>query len=134
MSEFHLRKLPNKQGNDTMHIRIGGRKITGHLSVYKFQDKDTKQFVLYVPSLEVTSYGESEEKASEMIKTAIQDYFDYLVSMPSKKVAEELSQLGWKKHWIKNKEYSKAYVDISGELKNLNAIEDKVEMLTLETA
>jgi len=40
--------------------------------------------------------------------------------------------LGWEADKFKNKDFSSAYIDIQGELKNLNAVEDKVERITIE--
>lgn len=112
-------------------LRVGQKKIAGTLKIYKFIDKDTGQFVFYSPSFETTGYGSTEEKALKMIKSSISDYFEYLTSLTPKKRDSELLKLGWKNTPLKNKEFSKAFIDISGELKNFNAVEDKVELITL---
>lgn len=134
MAEFNIFKFSENTGKDYMRLDLSAKKFKGTLSVLKFIDKDTNQIVLYVPALETSAYGEVESKAIEMLKSAMGDFFDHLLTLSSKNIESELTNLGWKQNWLKNKEYSKAYVDMSGELKNLNAVEDKVEMLTLETA
>ncbi len=84
--------------------------------------------VIYVPSLELTGYGESEEKAEEMLRFSLNEYFEYLLKLSPDKMNRELSVLGWKHSKVKNKEFSKAYVDMKGDLKNFNAVGDKVEV------
>ncbi len=109
-------------------------KISAELNMYKYRDKDTRQIVFYVPSLELTSYGADEEKAIEMIRFSIDNYLEFLVTLSTKKLEAELLLLKWKRNFLKNKEYSTAYVDVSGKLKNLNAVGDKVERLTIVAA
>lgn len=121
-----------KNANDTLRVNHKAGKINGRLGLFKYRDKDTRQLVLYIPSLEITSYGADDKKALEMLKFSVNDYFDLLFSMPAKKRELELSNLGWKHSPLKNKEFSKAYVDLSGKLKNLNAVADEVEALTVE--
>ncbi len=118
---------------DSLHIKTKGKKsfITGNLTVISFRDKDTRQMVIYVPALDLSGYGEDEQKAEEMVKFSIQDFFDYLMQFPSTKVRTELAKYGWKNNPIKSKEFSHAYVDIRGNLKNFNAVGDKVEVSVL---
>lgn len=130
--DFKISK--KKFDKDSLHININSGRINANLSAFKYRDKDTRQIVFYIPSLELTSYGATEEKAAEMIKFSIDDYFSFLISLPTKKLQAELSSLKWKHNTLKNKEYSNAYVDVSGQLKNLNAVGDKVERLTLVAA
>ena len=122
----------SKQNNEQNTIRIGSESISGTMTVFRFRDKDTRQIIHYAPSLELTSYGNDEAKSIEMLKFSISDFFDYLMSMAPKKREKELTDLGWKQNTLKNKEFSKSYVDINGELKSLNAVADEVEILTLQ--
>ena len=122
--------------NEFLRINRGGRKmhkITGQIQRVIYRDKDTRQIVVYFPSLELTGYGINEEKAMEMIKFSMNQLFMFFLSLSQKKLDEELSKFGWKHINLKNKEYSKAYIDISGKLKNFNAVADevKIELLTV---
>jgi hypothetical protein len=80
----------------------------------------------------LTGYGSNDEKSFKMLKFSITDFFDHLMTLPPQKREQELNQLGWKQNSLKNKEFSKLYVDINGELKNFNAVADEVELLTLQ--
>ncbi|HEY5464929.1 MAG TPA: hypothetical protein VIJ95_16825 [Hanamia sp.] len=121
-------------GNDFLRVTKSAKKINGLLNVLRFKDKDTQQIIAYCPALDITGYGENENKASEMLKFSIQDFFDYLIDLSSKQIEVELRAIGWNHDKLHNKEYSKAYIDINGELKNFNAVDNKVEILTLEAA
>ncbi len=116
-------------------LRISSKNhISAVLQVFRFVDKDTHQVILYVQSLELSGYGETEEKANEMLDDAIDQYFEFLTSLSLKERTGELNKLGWHRDKLHNKVFSKAYVDPDGNLKNFNAVGNKVERLTLETA
>lgn len=131
LNTFQL--ILKKINEDTLRIDLSKRKISARMSVLRFTDKDTKQKVIYVPGLELSGYGESDEKASEMLKFSIEDFFDYIIKLSANEIQGELSKFGWKQGFF-NKQYSKSFVDIDRQLKNLNAENDKVERITLTAA
>lgn len=122
---------------EQLHIKLpkhnvkGG--IQGNIGAFKFIDNDTKQYVIYIPSLEISGYGETEDKAREMLKFSLDDFYQYLVSLPSGQINEELVKLGWEKS-VLHKDYSKSYIDSKGKLNNVNAENGKVEQVTLIAA
>lgn len=126
--------LKKKFNQDSLYINTHSGKISAELNMYKYRDKDTRQIVFYLPSLELTSYGADEEKAMEMIKFSISEYLDFLLTLSAKKLQAELLNLKWKQNSLKNKEFSSSYIDGSGKLKNLNAVGDKVERLSIVAA
>lgn len=115
-------------------LRIKGSHIIAHINVLKFTDADTGQRVCYIPALDISGYGENDEKAIEMAKFSIQEYFSYLNSLSLKNKETELLSMGWKSDKLKNKEFSKTFVEGEDELQKFNAAEGKVERLTLEAA
>ena len=134
-NNFTSFKLGNRVSNaefDT--LRIGYRRVTGSVTLFKFKDADTNQFVYFMPTFDITGYGETEEKALEMAKFSLNEYFLYLTRLSNKKRDAELSALGFKRERLRQKEFSKAIVDVNGELQNFNAADGKVERLTLEAA
>lgn len=52
--------------NEADCIKLAAKEIKLLISVYRFIDKDTRQNVLYAPSLELSAYGETEAKAHEL--------------------------------------------------------------------
>jgi hypothetical protein len=120
LSEESLRVNLNKQ-----RIKLGARLL-------KYRDRDTRQIIFFIPSLQITGYGATEEKAKEMLDFSIDEYFLYLVSLSQKKLDEELMRLGWNHVAYANKEFSKVFVSSDGELENFNAVADDIEHLTVQ--
>lgn len=129
--KFEIKELQPEDKN-TLHIGKNGGQAG--ICVYNFVDKDTKQFVAYAPALDISGYGDTEDKAVDMMKFAIENYIDYLTDLSAKERDKELASLGWKKDRFKNKDFSRAYIDINGELKNFNAEEGSVKRQKLEFA
>jgi hypothetical protein len=125
---------PGVANQENIRIDKNRRHISLKVTMYRLIDTDTKQWVNYVPALDLTSYGATQEKATVMLNSSIDDLFEYLIDLSPKQLNTELSKLGWKQHHFRNKEYSKAYIDINGELKDLNIVPEKVERLTLTAA
>ncbi len=107
--------------------------VNGNVVVYKFIDKDTKQYVVYIPSLEISGYGEIESKAIEMLKFSLEDFSEYLSSLPENMINAELLKLGWKKTTFL-KEYSHDYELSKGKLNDINAENGIIERFTLRAA
>ena len=128
-----IKVLKDKEQDDFLRIQRNEKvkSVKGHLKVIKYRDKDTRQIVLVIPSLDLSSYGATEKKAFEMMKFTIENFLDFLMELSQKNMEKELSKLGWKHSQLRKKEYSKAFVDSSGELKNFNAVGDKVEVVSI---
>ena len=109
----------------TLHINRHHRKIKADLICLQFIDRDTKQNVIYIPSLEISGYGATVEKANKMLEFSVKNYFDYLLA--SKDLDKELISLGWKHKKYNNKQYSQSYIDKNGVLQNFNVENNKVE-------
>jgi hypothetical protein len=120
-----------KIDTDTLRINLAKGKIKFHGNVLKYRDRDTRQIVIFIPSLDITGYGATEKKAQEMIHFLLGDFFAWLVKLPHSRIDTELRELGWKHLKYKNKEYSQAFIDGDGRLQNFNAVGDEVERLTV---
>ncbi len=123
MGELKFKHLKGKNLSEELHINKTKESIRACLRVIKYVDKDTNHHVSYIPSLEISGYGNTRKEATEMLHFSLDEYFDFLISYPETKTQKELRELGWLKNKIKNKDYSKAYVDISGNLKNFALME-----------
>ncbi len=127
-----LTKVVKKgEEKDTLHIGANRSRIKGYINVFRMVDKDTQQIILFIPSIDMTSYGETHEKAEEMLNESLSFFFKHLLTLSPGKLAETLKELGWEKDKFRNKDFSKMSVDIKGNLKNFNIEEDKVERLAL---
>jgi len=101
--------------------------IEAQIRMISFKDKDTNQFVISVPSLEITGYGSTKKRAMEMIKSSIDDFNSNLINKNINTISSVLVKLGWKKSPLRNKNFSKSYIDINGELKDFNIVGNKIE-------
>ncbi len=119
-------------GEETLKVNHRRKEIRLKARLLRFRDKDTRQIILYIPSLDITGYGADENKAAKMLDYSIQEYFGFLTSLSQKELGNELTRKGWKHTPYANKEYSKAFVSSDGELRNFNAAADEVEQLTVE--
>jgi hypothetical protein len=125
---------PSELQSREQSIRINRhlRAVSVQAALFRFQDKDTKQFIMYMPALEISSYGETREKATEMFKAELDDFFKYLTDMTKRDMESTLIKLGFKQKLFNNKVYSKSFVDSDGNLHSINAVEGQVELLSVE--
>jgi len=130
---FSIKKIDSNKVAKKDLIRINKNRITAELSMLKFIDKDTKQYVFVLPAFDISGYGETEEKALEMLKFVLNEVNNQIITSSQKDRTTFFEGLGWKHAIFKNKEFSKAYIDIDGNLQNFNAVDNKIERLTLET-
>ena len=124
--------LNKSSDKDYLKINTSKREINLNARLLKFPDKDTKQIIYYIPAIDITGYGENDEKAIEMLNFSVKEFFAFLENLTRRQLETELYKLGWNKVWYKQKEYSKAHVDAKGELQNFNAIAEEVQLLTVE--
>ncbi len=108
--------------------------VSAQLTIYKLIDKDTKQVVLYNPSLQLSGYGDTEKQAFDIIRFNLDEHSKYLTNLSYSNLQKELMKLGWKKDPFRGREFSNAYVDLDGKLQEFNAEENSVERLSLTTA
>ncbi|MEO5997649.1 MAG: hypothetical protein ABIN89_12995 [Chitinophagaceae bacterium] len=66
---------------DTLRIDSKKGKVEGQFDTIKYVDKETMQIVVYIPSVEVSGYGETYEKAAEMLKFNLNEFFEYLTNL-----------------------------------------------------
>jgi hypothetical protein len=125
---FKLTKANNAVQSQNEFLSIKNGKASVKFILVKYIDKDTKQIVCSIPSLDITGYGENDNKAIEMIQFSLNDFMDYLMNLSMKNREKYLNDLGWKKQ---NNHLSESYVDINGNLQNFNAENNIIETLTL---
>lgn len=128
MTNLKIQKDDSSNKEEYIHIKFG-QSITARLQVVRFKDKDTGHYMVYSPAVEISGYGETKEDATKMFNFSLEEYFVFLTDLPQKKAEQELIINGWKKHKIKSKDYSKAYVDVTGKLKEFSAEEIETEEL-----
>lgn len=105
------------------------------LRILEFKN-DLGQIVLYVPSLQLSAYGDNRVEAREMLDVITIEYGIKLSKLPEHKASAELSKYGWKREVFFKKKFKNQnpYVDVKGILKNFDLPEEtlvKEEFLTV---
>lgn len=136
MQELDISFLPRPVPNEEIRFKSNrhGVSFSGYINVVRFVDKDTKQYVVYAPSLEISGYGDTVEEAHKILDFNLKELLLHLQHLPKHEAKKTLADLGWVQHRLFNRQFSKAYIDDDGKLKNLNAENDKVEFLSLTAA
>jgi hypothetical protein len=84
--------------------------------------------------LELSGYGETIEKAREMIKFNMDQFFGHLINLNSFQLLADLRELGWVKNKFFNKQFSNTDSNIDDALKNFNVEENSIKRLKLIAA
>lgn len=70
------------------------------VTVNLVQFKDTGNYVIYAPALEIYGYGKTVQEAKDSFVTCLEEFVDYTISKGT--VTSELKRLGWKIKGRKN--------------------------------
>ena len=87
-----------------------------------------------IPSLELSGYGETIEKAREMIQFNMEQFFGHLIKLDSFQLLADLRELGWVKNKFFNKQFLNSDSNIDDALKNFNIEENSIKRLKLIAA
>lgn len=110
-------------------IRITQSKIKIRVTAFKWKQDDT--YFVYVPSLEISSYGNTKEEAVDMMNFSLNEFGMDLKNIGRKNSEVVLSKLGWKQQAFATKNFSHAYIDKDGVIQNLG-LEDVEDIELLE--
>tara|TARA_R110002049_G_scaffold85844_6_gene218278 strand:+ start:8796 stop:9194 length:399 start_codon:yes stop_codon:yes gene_type:complete len=111
-------------------IRIKTNKIEVGLNILK--GKQGEYVLLFCPAVNLSGYGKTVKEADELLKENLLLFSEDVLSMNNTEREHYLASLGFKKERYKSKNFSKAYVDEDGVLKNFD--EGTVERHLLQTA
>jgi hypothetical protein len=116
-------------GNKQDTIRMKGNNIK--LSLNVFNGKQGEFFLCFCPSLNISGYGKTEKEAEEFIKHEMIVFCEDLADMKSDERYHYLLSLGFNQEKLRNKNFSKAYVDENGRLQDFD--EGTVERKILQS-
>jgi|AntAceMinimDraft_11_1070367.scaffolds.fasta_scaffold17290_4 predicted RNase H-like HicB family nuclease len=112
---------------DLIKIDFKKKEFKASLETLVIKEKKETQFVAIVPSLNLSSYGNTQKEAlNRLFEDVIKPYFDELLELGERKGFKELKAYGWEKNKIFKKQFSSAHVDTDGVLKNLEVSEDSL--------
>lgn len=107
------------------YLKVNSKQKKGKARLRLVEFIDNGYYIVYIPSLKLSAYGNSKQEAREMMgDVVLDDFFENLTAQPEIVALEFLKELGWKKSPIFPKELSFAtHVDTDGILKNFNLSE-----------
>lgn len=125
MAELKIKKTSNSP-NDKDTIRIKEGKI--NMSVLVHSGKQGDFYISYCPSLNVSGYGKTIEEAEDFLQVEMRVFCEDLFVMASDERENFLLSLGFKREKFKSKNFSKAYVDKDGKLRDFEegTLESKI--------
>ncbi|TRX52375.1 hypothetical protein FNH22_21930 [Fulvivirga sp. M361] len=95
----------------------------GVVGAYEFEDHG--HFVIYIPSLNISSYGSNKNEAREMLNESLDDFFQSMLYYDPEVAHYEMLKLGWKRDKLfKKKINDPPYVDVNGVLRDFDLSED----------
>lgn len=100
------------------------RSVKGCLRTVEFEDNG--HFVIYIPSLQLSAYGDDITEAKEMLEVVVDDFCDSLTELSEGQALAELRKFGWEKnsYFTKRFENSNTYIDREGILKDFDLPSD----------
>lgn len=129
--QLELHKLPRQGQEESLKISPSKGTVNLAVNATSFIDNDTKYHVIFVPSLGMTSYGESLSEAEEMMKQNFIDFCEYLMSLDQVGVQRELKKYGWSKRAFFAKQFSRLSVNSDGELDGFNVDSSSIKHYSL---
>ena len=122
-----------KETEDTLSISFAFKRGKGIIRLVEFEDNG--HFIVYVPSLNLSAYGNNYDEALQMMSDiVIEDFFDNLLDQPENVIYNHLRILGWQQSQDGSGELSnQVHIDTEGILKNFNLPADtKIKERSLE--
>lgn len=110
-------------------IRVNGRKIS--IGAVQISGKEGNHYINLLPSLSISGYGSTEQESKQSLKENLDLFCEDLLNLSKHDIQKELLKLGFKGEKLKNKNFSKVYVDEKGILQNLE--EGTINTSVLET-
>ena len=99
-------------------LRINKKGVA--LGVKTFSGKEGDFYLMYSPSLNLSGYGDTLEEAEESFSLSLDLFCESIHAMNLIQRGQTLMMLGWSKVPLKNKNYSKSYIDQDGVLQNFD--------------
>jgi len=104
---------------EVLNIDLKKLNMAGKVRVFDFMDEG--HHISYIPSLNLSGYGDTKQEALDLLmKHVVKDFFEGLLTLSESQINEELKKLGWERSHFLNREFSKSYLDEDGVLREFN--------------
>ena len=80
---------------ETINIDYRKKIFKAKLNGIGFKEGDSH--IIYLPSLQLSSYGDTIKEANEMMKISLNEFSENLLELNENKINSILKQLGWEK-------------------------------------
>jgi len=117
---------------ESLKINFKEKSIKAKLNAYGF--KDGEFYILYIPSLEISAYGDDFKDAYKMAKVSLKTFSEDLFSMTEKEARKMLEKLGWKKSSIFKKKLEQTKELSIDSLKNEYELPQSTNIRRVEVA
>ena len=121
---------------ETININTKHQSFHGSLCVVQFMDHG--HYISYMPSLNLTGYGDTPNEADKLLMDfVVKDFLEGLFSLEKDElIFDELKKLGWQRSPFFKKDLNKsAYVNKEGILRDFNLpAETKIESKLMSVA
>lgn len=91
-------------------------------------------FVIYIPSLGLSGYGDNEEEAKEMIKVVFDELSQSLLSLSKAQMLSELKEMGWQQEKYRKKRLTHLSDTTFQDIKKELDISDDIEIRNMPIA
>src|SRR6187402_805040 len=106
MSKLTIQNLPVSGDPDRLTISRGknGKRVRGKVTIHGFKDHD--HFISYIPTLNLSAYGSTDNEARErLLKVVLDDYFHEITKLSADQITAELKSLGWDHNKLFDKKF-----------------------------
>lgn len=118
MGTLEKTALDNKPDQET--LRLKGNCLTFQVTIVSGKDGD--HYVAFIPSLNISGYGSTEEEAVSSLDENIETFCEDFMRLTNDQRVHELSKLGFTRVKYHRKNFSKLYVDENGALQGLENV------------
>lgn len=115
-STFKMTTLNKQIKSEKLTLKTHG--IKGRFNL--FTGKSGEYWVSIVPALNTSGYGKTEEEAQSDLQYNLNLFCKDLFSLNSEQRVTELKKMGWHNDKLFKKQFSSAFVDENGVLKNFD--------------
>lgn len=81
---------------ETLNIDIHNKSFKAKLIGINF--KEGESYIVYIPSLELSGYGDSFKEAHALLKSTLDSFSKDLLALSDIQINKELTRLGWEKN------------------------------------
>jgi len=92
------KSINNQMKKEVLKLDFNKKSLQAKLNAFGF--KDGEFYILYIPSLEISAYGDDYNDAMQMLKESLDVFSEDIFNIPIKNAKNLLKKLGWQPNKI----------------------------------